>query len=231
MRTDSPPILSFVGCDGSGKSTLARHAVGTLRRLGRNPVLVWSRFNNLTSKPLLALARLTGENRWEFHDGVRYGYHDFGRTAWLRWLFPRLQAIDVNLATRKKLRAAVRAGDVLVFERGPWDTLADVILDTDDFSLVDNAWGRRMTAQVRGRGPVFWITRSREAILACRPELTHDRKLDAKMEVYRRLSGNVGWRPFDNNRPLSVALADLDAQLTACVDAWKSPRKAGVNPE
>jgi predicted ATPase len=223
----SIPIICLVGCDGSGKSTLARHAVEVLRSLGRRPVLVWSRFNNLTSKPLLALARLTGHNRRETHGGIPFGYHDFQSAAWLRWLFPRLQAIDVNLATCVKLRAARRAGDIIVLERGPCDTLADVILDTGDFSLANSRCGRWITEQVRGRGQVFWIVRPREAILTSRWELMYDRRLDDKIAIYEMLAARLDWQRLDNNRPLAETKECLAVALTAFLARHDAARQPG----
>lgn len=209
-----PPIICLVGCDGSGKSTLAKHAITFLRARGHRPVLVWSRYNHFFSKPLLALAKLTGHSWQEVADGVAFGYHDF-RAPWLRWTFPRLQALDVRLATARKLRAAAREGDVLVFERSPWDTLADVILDTGDAGLIHSRWGRRIVAPVRGRGPVVWISRPKDAILATRPELRHDRSLEQKMAIYGELAAAYGWTRLDNTGSLKDATMKLEQQLSS----------------
>lgn len=209
-----PRVICLVGCDGSGKSTLARFVVDELRRRGHKSVLIWSRFNNFLSKPLLALARLLGHSRYEMHDGVKFGYHDFKAIFWLRWPFILLQVIDVSLAVRYKLRKAKKQGDVIVFERSPWDTLADVILDTGCTHLVTSRVGRWMVNCVAGSGcSVLWINRSKELILTMRKELKHDRKLDEKLAIYEHLAKAYNWTTVDNNPPLDDVRKDLTQWL------------------
>lgn len=203
----NPLLLSFVGADGSGKSTLARVAAEECNRMGRPAQVVWSRYNNIFTKPLLAVARCTGHSRREVHEGATFGYHDFQQADGLRYAFIALQTLDVNLAAWWKARTRGGAAAVIVFERSPWDTLADVMLDTGCEALATNTWGRWMTVSMRGRGPVFWVRRSRQAILATRPELRHDRLLDAKLALYERLAAQFGWHQLDNDRPLEEAKA------------------------
>ncbi len=170
---DGTKLLFFVGADGAGKSTLARFAVEELSRRGQRAVLVWSRFNNFLSKPLLALARLSGHTLRETHDGAHFGYHDFDRSPFYKYPFILTEAVDVNLATAFRLRKMQRQAEVLVFERSPWDTLADVILDTGCEALEHNVLGRWMTALVRNRGRVLWVSRfaGRDSERAARHEV------------------------------------------------------------
>jgi hypothetical protein len=211
----SPRIISFVGPDGCGKSTLASIAAQVLQKQGLCAQVVWSRFNNYFSKPLLALARCSGHTRREVHDGVAFGYHDFHSAIWLRYPFILLQTIDVNLAHFVKAQRAAKSSDILIFERSPWDTLADIILDTGCRSLATNVWGRWITAQMRGLGPVFWVNRSKDSILNTRPELRHDRMLDEKIGIYAELAVASGWAPLDNNRPLGEVTRELEGKLVS----------------
>lgn len=203
-----PKILFFVGADGCGKSTLARFAVEELNRRGARAALVWSRFNNYLSKPLLALARLTGHNYYETHDGVRFGYHDFDRAVLYQFPFILAQVLDVNVATAFRLARIKRCANTLVFERGPWDTLADLILDTGCGRLAGNYIARLITSRVRG-ATVLWIRRSHESILRSRPELRHDRTLCRKIAIYELLAGQYSWRIIDNDRPLELVKEEV----------------------
>ncbi len=212
-----PGIIAFVGSDGSGKSTLARTAQEECAACGIPAQVVWSRFNNFLSKPLLALARVTGHSRREVHDGVTFGYHNFRGAVFLRHPFIALQTLDVNLAAAMKARLAGKQAGILIFERSAWDTLADVILDTGCDRLAVNAWGRWMTASVSGRGPVLWVSRSKASILATRPELKHDRLLDEKIALYGRLAAVHGWHRIDNSRSLDEAKADVREQVRRLV--------------
>lgn len=206
-------IICLVGCDGSGKSTLARFVVEELKRRGCRPVLIWSRYNHFFSKPLLAVARLLGYSPKEVHEGTTFGYHDFYRTRWLKWSFIFLQTIDVNLAIRKQLRTARRKGDVLVLERSPWDTLADVMLDTRHERLGETCWGRWIVSSMAGESTVFWVQRDFDAILLTRPELRFDRDLRMKMRNYETLALKFSWTKIVNSGKLEYTKKGLAEEL------------------
>ena len=184
-------------------------AAEEMTRHGFQAQVVWSRFNNYFSKPLLGLTRLTGHNRREVHDGAEFGYHDFQSSGWLRYPFIFLQTIDVNIATFIKIKRPEKKTDILVFERSPWDTLADIIVDTGCINLATNYWGRLITAQIRGCDRVFYINRSKELILRMRPELKYDKTLDRKIAIYSKLATTGGWLTLDNNRPLEIVKQEL----------------------
>ena len=116
-----PTLISIVGVDGSGKTTLASWLSDELSAQGREPVLVWSRFRNYLSKPLLALTRITGHNYYKTIDGVKFGFHDFERLVGYREIFALLQAVDVNIAalcTHLSPTFEIRCGDLRTWPMG-----------------------------------------------------------------------------------------------------------------
>lgn len=201
-------IICIVGSDGSGKTTLAKHLVAQLQNKGLKVALVWMRYNNFLSKPLLALARLRGYNYFTMSNGVKMGHHDFGKVWWLRWPFAFLQMIDVNLAAWWKLRA-YKGFDVLVFERSPWDTLSDVMVDTGIDRLEEHWVGRGIVSTFAGRSDVIWVCRDIVAIRQGRRELIADEKLEIKVGNYERMCRYFGWSTLNNNRCLSESKAGL----------------------
>lgn len=215
-RVHMPTLISIVGVDGSGKSTLASWLIDTLKREGYHSTLVWSRFRNYLSKPLLALTRLTGHNHYETLDGIRFGFHDFNNLVGYRELFAVLQAVDVNIAAYSRITRRRRTNDVVVCERGPWDTLVDVIADTGLTWLTESALGRSYSALVRRDAIVLWIARDLERILDTRPELRHDQKLPGRIESYRRLADRYGWRVIDNNGTLEHTQQQICDELALC---------------
>lgn len=200
-----PTLISIVGVDGSGKTTLANWLKEELTAQGRQPVLVWSRFRNYLSKPLLALARLSGHNYYKTIDGERFGFHDFSQLAGYRELFALLQAVDVNIAAYWWIHRVRRKSDMLICERGPWDTLVDVTSDTDLAWLPASGLGKAYSFLMQRNARVFWISRTRENILCTRQELVHDHKLAPRMAAYEQLAALHGWDVIDNNGTLEDA--------------------------
>lgn len=197
-----PEIIFIAGVDGCGKTTLAHWLSEHLVAQGVNSTIVWSRFNNYLSKPLLALTRLTGHNHRHTIDGVRFGFHDFENLHGYKQLFVLLQAIDVNIAVRFKILRALRTSEVLVCERGPWDTLVDVMADTGMEKLHDWLIGKMYTMQIKGRSSVLHISRSYQNIIETRGELVHDYKLEHKIALYAKLAEQKNWHTIDNNKSL-----------------------------
>ena len=208
-----PSLVSIVGVDGSGKTTLANWLVENVARQGGAPVLVWSRFRNYLSKPLLALTRMTGHNHYETHDGIRFGFHDFEGLVGYRELFALLQAVDVNIAAYFRIHRRRRNAGVVICERGPWDTLVDVTADTGLEGLPGSMLGAAYTLFMRRDARVLWIRRDRDRILETRPELAHDYKLQKRIDIYEHLSKMHDWVEIDNNGSLDSAKSQIAAAL------------------
>jgi len=208
-----PQMIFVTGVDGCGKTTLAHDLNDRLLSQGISSRVVWSRFNNYLSKPLLALTRLSGHNHRETIDGARYGFHDFEGLHGYRQLFAFLQGIDVYLATWMKIRRATSSVDVVVCERGPWDTLVDVMSDTGLEELYDSISGRLYTAGLEGRSRAFLVRRDLDSILDMRKELVHDYKMAGKIRLYEKIAERFNWDIIDNNGTLDDAKRQLSDLL------------------
>ena len=199
MNNRIPSLIFITGVDGAGKSCHAQWLVNRLRKHGFKVGLIWSRFNNFLSLPLLALTRFTGHNYYKTINGTLFGFHDFEHLYVYRHLFAILQAIDVNIACFRHIQTQRNKFDVLVCERGPWDTLADVIADTGLKALSNNLLGRIFTIQINKDSKVLLVMRSTKNILNTRPELISDYKLEKKLLLYYQLAEINKWTVVDNN--------------------------------
>lgn len=207
MEDDSalPKILCIVGVDGCGKTTLAQWLSSELFKRDIKSVVVWSRFRNYLSKPLLALTRLTGHNHFRTYSGVRFGIHNFESLKIYRELFALLQAIDVNLGAYWYISRRQKKGNLLICERGPWDTVVDVISDTGLESMSGSLLEYIYTFSLRKNAKILLISRSYDKILANRPELINDHKLSFRIKIYEQLASMHGWSIVDNNATIEAA--------------------------
>lgn len=209
-------IIAVTGVDGSGKTTLTDWLKEELRARGHAPGFVWSRFNNYLSLPFLAATRLSEHNVYRMHAGVRMGFHDFeGLSLPLRYLFIALQAVDVNIATRLKIYRPTCHVPVTICERGPWDTLVDVIADTDLDTLIGPFMYKLYCGQVAGYTDMVLVDRDADLIEASRSELRFDIKLRTRQSLYRRLAETGGWKVLSNNGDLNDTKRELSAWLNS----------------
>jgi molybdopterin-guanine dinucleotide biosynthesis protein len=203
-------IIAIIGIDGSGKSTLAKWLQTELESRGYKPKILWSRYNNYFSLPFLALTKLTGHNYYKINDGVRMGYHDFEHYPFLlKVLFIILQILDVNVATLLKLTLPSRNSYITICERGPWDTIVDVVADTYIERLTQSLYSKLFYWQLSGRSHVILIERDLQKIFDIRTELTHDHKLQKRKLAYKCLAKNNDWIILENNDTLEDAKVKL----------------------
>lgn len=198
----NPPMIFITGTDGSGKTTLTQWLKSRFEQNGIQVKVVWSRYNNYFSKPLLAAARLTGHNYYKSENGTLFGYHDFQDLPVFKRIYAMLQCVDVNIATWKNIFLQKEKDTVLICERGPWDTLADVMLDIGDDLLYEKTIGKLFVRNVMKEFKVVYISRSYENIIQTRPELIYDHSLKNKIEIYENLAKKFNWNIIENNSSL-----------------------------
>ena len=211
MTNRLPSIIFITGPDGVGKTTLADLLASELEERGIVVNRGWARYHNYLSKPLLLLAKCMGLNYREKHGESVVGYHDFHRCSVLAWCFVFLQSVDANIATLTKLVPKVRANEVLICDRGPYDTLFDVMIDTGFHQLGMSFWTKIFTWSLRSRTHVVLaVERDLEAALASpKEELRFDRKLPIKYELYRKYARHFSWARIQNDKALSTGVARI----------------------
>ncbi len=209
LAAPAPPplpqrLVALCGVDGTGKSFLVEHLRRHFAEAGIANRHVWSRFRNYLSKPLLALARLTGHNYKVETGGIRIGYHDFVGRPWLAWPFLALQAVDqvIDIVWRYHLgRRKPILGDRCVL-----DTLVDLAIDTGLDDVVIDRLGPLLVALLPRPRLVVLIERHPLRIQDQRPDALLDRHFHRRRLLYRRLAGRFGMPIVDNNGPVARTL-------------------------
>ena len=196
-RYSLPKIVFLVGIDGAGKTLLSRMLLEELGKKGINARHAWSRNNNYFSKPLLAFTLLNGLNRKEHHDGFTFQYYEFWKSKLVSNLYIWLQTIDINIATYFKIRRHSRKAELIVCDRGPYDTLVDIMLGTGR-DMLDNRHYYKFIRMLPERHSVIYLRRPIQDIIEKRPELKHDTTLSKKEELYTKLQEHFGWFTVDN---------------------------------
>ncbi len=197
-------LIALCGVDGAGKSFLVEHLRRHLAEAGIANRHVWSRFRNYLSKPLLALARLTGHNYKVEAGGVRIGYHDFAGRPWLAWPFLALQAIDqvIDIAWRYHLDR----GEPILGDRCVLDTLVDLAIDTGLDDVVIDRLGPLLVALLPRPRLVVLIERHPLRIQEQRPDALLDRHFHRRRVLYRRLAERFGLPVVENDGPVARTL-------------------------
>jgi thymidylate kinase len=205
----NPKYIFLIGADGVGKTTMAKMLVDSLRKEGVKAIRCWSRYNNYLSKPLLAFARLIGLNYYETHKGYKLGYHDFHKSKLLSLLFVLLQAIDVNIATFWRIVRPAKRAELVISDRGPFDTLVDVMVDTSFYNLGRSPFMRLYLWLIKDKALHILLTRKYEKIKKYKEEVMFDKKYHIKVTLYQRYADYFGWPIIENNSGIEECLGLL----------------------
>jgi glycosyltransferase involved in cell wall biosynthesis len=207
-----PALFCVCGVDGVGKTRIADALAASLEAEGRLTRRFWSRFRNYLSRPLLALARLTGHNRKERVGGTVVGYHDFAGHRWLAWPFLVLHAADLALDVLLRCRWG-RRGATLIADRCLLDGIVDLAVDTGRDRLVID----RLAPWLVRLLPRPWraVIVERDPILVGRdrPDALADRHHQRRRLLYRRLAARLGLPVVSNDGPLDETVARVRAAL------------------
>lgn len=206
-------IIFITGVDGSGKSFFAEKLIAELLKRKFSVTHLWSRFNNISSKPLLAFCRIIGLNYYEKHNGVTIGYHDFHKSKIIARLFIYFQLIDIWLVTFCRIRPRSEVQGVLVCDRGVYDTLIDVMVDTGNTNLYKSPLGKAFLKYLPKPHKVLFLMRESEKIFESRPDVKLDRNFNMRYELYQACAKEFNWTVIDNNGSPEETFRTIVSQL------------------
>jgi thymidylate kinase len=195
-------VYFLIGVDGSGKTTITKWLVDICKKRNISCQIIWSRFNNYISIPFIALTKISKHCYYQNIMGTKFGYHNYERLFLLKYIFFFLQMIDVNIATFFHIKRKINKKNITICERGPYDTLIDVISDTGLFSLLNSKISYLYYFQVNKKKNVIYIKRNYHEIIISRPELAYDNKLKLRIKMYENLAQKNKWHVVDNNGSL-----------------------------
>ena len=204
-------MIAISGVDGSGKTRLAGLMLDRLALAGIPHRQVWSRFRNYLSKPLLAVARITGHSRKEVVGKVRTGYHDFARSPLLAWGFLALHSADLVLDILIRFR--LRRRGTIVADRCAIDSLVDLAVDTGLDEVVLDRLGPRILRLLPQPLLAVVVERSPALIAEQRPDALADRHFARRRALYRQLAARLGLPVVRNDTSLNAAVGELSRLL------------------
>jgi len=207
-------IISISGVDGCGKTTVIESVRLALEVQGYRTNCVWLRYNHYLSKILHAFCRFTGLTRYEWHNGIRVGYHEFYRSTLISALAIILSFIDTLLASFFLVYIPpLFTRRVIICDRWVVDILIDLQVDTGKYLGPDSFWGRMFLKLIPGNAKCFVILRDAPMIEATRPEHAHDKNYIPRRELFNWWSTQPGCVALDNNGSVQDTVRQVLARL------------------
>ena len=177
-------IISLSGIDGSGKTTVIDGVRAELDKNNIENSYVWLRYNHYITKVLLVFCKLIGMTKYETHDGIRVGYHNFYKSKFISWLFICLTYIDTFIISWLLVRLpAIFTNKVIICDRWIIDILIDLEIDTH-INLRGGIVKKLFMSLVPDSAVYIVISRDYESVLKARDEHAYDRNFKTRYSLY-----------------------------------------------
>lgn len=205
--------IYITGPDGSGKTTYVKLIERHYKRLNYKVKNVWIRSPKILSKPLMAYCRVVGLTKYRYINGIRYGGHEFYRSRFVSSIFPVLQLIDFKIKWYFVKKTIENEFDYIIFDRFVFDTLADLMVDTERYDLHKSKIGKIFLNQLPDNTKTVVLLADAHNIRERKEDTRYDPLLDKKLKVYKILARDLNLIIIDNNLNLEVVKNNIFNQL------------------
>lgn len=204
--------IYIAGPDGIGKTTYLLDIENELITKKIKTKHIWIRSPKITSKPLMAYCRLVGLTKRKTIDEIAYSTHEFYKSKFVSWVFPKLQLLDFKIKWYLE-RRKIKENEVVLFDRFSLDTLADLMVDTHLLDLHKTNIGKSFIKMLPKNIKIIILYVDENVIRSRKKDTVHDKNLALKIKVYKILSQDLGLKVIDNNRELEIVKRDINNYL------------------
>lgn len=205
-------VIYIAGSDGSGKTTYLKKVEEELLSNKNITNRIWLRSPKITSKPLMVYCRLVGLTQRETIDGILFSRHDFYKSTFVSWLFPKLQLLDFKIRWYSE-RKKIKENEVVLFDRFSLDTLADLMVDTHKMDLHKTSIGKSFIKLLPKNIKIIVLHVDENVIRSRKEDTVHDKTLALRVKVYAILSKDLGLKVIDNNREFEIVKNEINNYL------------------
>jgi thymidylate kinase len=196
-------FIYISGCDGTGKSTQAKLLLKQMEALKMRPAHLWLRYPYVLSLLLLAYARWRGYSWYEKTGQIRHGYWDFRRSWLLRVVLPWLLWLDTLLMALFKVYVPLWLGRTIVCERFTLDALVDLVVATNDVEMFRRLPGKLYLRLIPRPAAIIVLDLDAATIRARREDLQVDKRLEARLELFRHLAAHWSLPVLSSQIPIT----------------------------
>ena len=174
MKTDFSCII-FSGLDGSGKSTQAKLMESFFLKHKISCSYLWMRSPNLLTIPLIVIFKLLKISySKKTKSGKMIGVTNLEKHKTFQKIWKKILFFDLKFVSRYKITSLIHACKVPILDRFIIDTLVDLVIDTNDESIIDEL-GKQFFSLLPQNSKLFFLDIT--------PQLSYERNLEESITV------------------------------------------------
>jgi len=208
-------ICHFVfisGVDGTGKTTQAFILRRFLSSMGFTVKYSWIRGkgNCFFSLPLLAICRFLGITIvHKIDDNLRVSEHRFFLSRFLSFIWTVSQLLDTSLTVlMMRIKAKISSCDVYIIDRGPLDTLVDLMFDTRFKFKVPFIYNIFLSFIPKG-SKVILLDADEKTVARRKRDIINLFQIRCRRRIYKFLAMHLHLQILSSSRPLINVSKDI----------------------
>lgn len=203
-------VVSVSGLDGCGKTTIIEALRQEFEARGMPASYIWLRYNHYFTRLLHGFCRLIGYTKYENHNDMKIGYHEFHHSQLISWVAIMLNLVDTFLATLIYVYLPLLfTRRIILCDRWVFDIIVDMAVDTRKELTPLPWWGNAFLWLVPQSARCFLIQRNRKALEEARPENIFDRNYLLRRQMFDALAIHNHLVEISNDRTIQEAVHDI----------------------
>ena len=209
-RIEKSKVLCLIGGDGTGKSTHAKKVVNDLRKMGKKSIYVWFGQPYIFSYPVMFIFnRLGFTKNHRLSNNVVCNEHQYFKSKAISFVWPWLQLFDLTILTLTKVYFPSIKGKNVVCDRFIYDTLVELMADTNDGALHKKTVGKLIISLKPKDAVVVRLDIDAEMAFSRRDDVPNLNFLKVRRQYYDVISKSLAVKTVDAAKPFEVVSSEI----------------------
>ena len=209
-----PKVVCLIGGDGTGKTAHAVKIIEELRQKGKDCRYAWFGQPYLLSYPFMFLCNKLGYTKnHTLANKIVCQEHEYFKNKALALLWPWIQLFDLTVLVFSRVYVPVWRGKAVVCDRFVHDTLAEVMTDIGDSTLLNKTAGKMYLSLKPSFASVVRLDVSAQTAFSRKNDVPDVRFLRVRRENYNVLSTQLNLQIVDAEQPFETVHQKLMQEL------------------
>jgi thymidylate kinase len=209
-RVKKAKVLCLIGGDGTGKSTHAKRIVNDLGKKGKKSIYVWFGQPYIFSYPVMFIFnRLGFTKNHKLANNIVCNEHQYFKSKAISFIWPWIQLLDLAILTLSKVDFPAGNGKNVVCDRFVYDTLVELMVDTNDGALYKKTVGKLIISLKPKNAMVVRLDIDSALAFSRRDDVPNLHFLKVRRQYYDVISKSLSVKTVDAARPFDVVSSEI----------------------
>ena len=205
LKVASAQLICLIGGDGTGKTAHAKKILSDLQSSGKSCRYVWFGQPYLLAYPFMFLCNRLGYTvNHQLPGSIVCQEHQYYRNKAIAFVWPWIQLFDLAALVLLRVYVPVWRGITVVCDRFVYDTLVELMADTNDGELYRKTVGKLVLGLKPTFAVVVRLNVEAQTAFNRKNDVPHVRFLRVRRENYETLSRQLNLATVNAEQPFDL---------------------------